>query len=99
MSDRETRALVAVKKGTGANTAQTPDTETKVEDIKIDSELSDLSNDYTIQEFEFQKGNNYPSVKGRLKKNLIFWRETLSVNSAILEIIDNGYKISFFNPI
>ena len=41
--------------------------------MKIDNEFSDLSNDYTIQEFEFQKGNKYPSVKGRLKKKLIFW--------------------------
>ena len=39
--------------------------------MKIDNEFSDLSNDYTIQEFEFEKGNNYPSVKGRLKKNLL----------------------------
>ena len=96
MSDRGTRASVAVKEGTGANTARTPDTETKVEGMKIDNEFSDLSNDYTIQKFEFEKGINYPSVKGRLKKNLIFWRETLSANSAILEIIDNGYKIPFF---
>ena len=96
MSDRGTSALVVVKEGTGANTARTPDTETKVEGMKIDNEFSDLSNDYTIQKFEFEKGINYPSVKGRLKKNLIFWRETLSANSAILEIIDNGYKIPFF---
>ena len=96
MSDRETRASVVVKEGTGANTARTPDTETKVEGMKIDNEFSDLSNDYTIQKFEFEKGINYPSVKGRLKKNLIFWRETLSANSAMLDIIDNGYKISFF---
>ena len=96
MSDRGTRASVAVKEGTGANTARTPDTETKVEGMKIDNKFSDLSNAYTIQEFEFEKGINYPSVKGRLKKNLIFWRETLSANSAILEIIDNGYKIPFF---
>ena len=96
MSDRGTRASVAVKECTGANTARTPDTETKVEGMKIDNEFSDLSNDYTIQKFEFEKGINYPSVKGRLKKNLIFWRETLSANSAILEIIDNGYKIPFF---
>ena len=41
--------------------------------IYTTNEFSDLSNDYTIQEFEFKKGNNYPSVKGRLKKNLIFW--------------------------
>ena len=95
MSDRGTRASVAVKEGTGANTARTPDTETKVEGMKIDNEFSDLSNDYTIQKFEFEKGINYPSVKGRLKKNLIFWRETLSANSAILEIIDDGYKIPF----
>ena len=40
--------------------------------MKIDSEFSDLSNHYTIQEFEFEKGNNYPSVKGRLKKDLVF---------------------------
>ena len=73
MSDRGTRALVVAKEGTGANTARIPDTETKVEGIKIDNEFSDLSNDYTIQEVEFEKGNNYPSVKGRLKKNLIFW--------------------------
>ena len=64
--------------------------------MKIDNEFSELSNDYTIQKFGFKKGNNYTSVKRRLKKSLIFWQETLSVNSAILEIIDNGYKIPFF---
>ena len=85
-----------MKEGTGANTVQTPDTETKVEGVKTDNEFSDLSNDHTIQEFEFEKGNNYPSVKGKLKENWIFWQETLSANSAILEIIDNGYKIPFF---
>ena len=39
------------KEGTGANTARTPDTETKVEGMKIDNKFSDLSNDYTNQEF------------------------------------------------
>ena len=48
MSDRETRASVAVKERTGANTARTPDTETKVERTKIDNKFSELSNDYTI---------------------------------------------------
>ena len=77
MSDRGTRALDVAKKGTGGNSARTPDTETKVEGMKIDNEFSDLSNDCTIQEFEFEKGNNYQSVKGRLKKNVIFLPETL----------------------
>ena len=96
MSDRWTRVLVVVKESTGVNTARTPDTESKGEGMKIDKEFSDLSNGYTIQEFGFEKGKNYPSVKGRLKKNSIFWRETLSANSTILEIIDNGYKIPVF---
>ena len=65
--------------------------------MKIDNELSDLSEDYNIQEFEFEKGNNYPSVKGTLKKYLIFWQEVFSTNSArLLEIIDNGCKVPFF---
>ena len=72
ISDRGTRALVVVKEGTGVNTARTPDTETNVEGMKIDNGFSDLSNDYTIQEFEFEKGNNYPSVKRRLVKKLFF---------------------------
>ena len=29
-------------------------------------------------------------------KNLIFSQETLSAKSTLLEIIDNGYKIPFF---
>ena len=71
-------ALVVAKEGTGANTAQNPDTETKVEGMKIDNEFSDLSEDYNIQEFEFEKSNNYLSVKGRLSKNLILARNTFS---------------------
>ena len=63
--------MVVVREGIGTNTARTLDKETKVEGMKIDNEFSDLSNDYTSQEFEFEKGNNYPSVKGRLKKNLL----------------------------
>ena len=71
-------SLVVAKEGTGENTARTPDTETKVEGMKIDNEFSDLSEDYNIQEFEFEKSNNYPSVKGRLNKNLILARNTFS---------------------
>ena len=61
-----------MKESTGANTARTPDTETKTEGMKTDNDFPDLTKDYTIQEFEFEKGNNYPYLKGRLKQNLIF---------------------------
>ena len=60
-----------MKEGTGKNTAQTLDKKTNVEGMKIDIEFSDLINDCTSQESEFEKGNNYPSVKGRLKKNIL----------------------------
>ena len=43
MSDRGTRALVVVKERTGANTTRTPDSENKVEGMKIDNEFSDLN--------------------------------------------------------
>ena len=49
-----------------------------------------------FRNFEYEKGNNYPSTKGMLQKNLIFWREKLPANLAIFEIIHNGYKIPFF---
>ena len=57
-----------VKEGTGTNTAPTPDTETKVEGMKIENKFPDLSMDYTTQELELERGSNYPSVKRRLKK-------------------------------
>ena len=41
------------KEDTGAITAPTLDTKTKVEGVKIDNEFSDLSMDYTNQEFDF----------------------------------------------
>ena len=99
MLDQGTRALVVAKESADVNNARTADTETKVKCMKIDCKFSHLSNDYTIQQFELEKGNNYPSVKGRPRKNLTFWLETLSANSTILEIIGNGYNIPFFKTV
>ena len=59
------------KEGTGASTAPTLDTKTKVEVMKIDNEFSDLSMEYTNQEFDFD----------------IIKYNVLAVNSAVLEII------------
>ena len=38
--------------------------------MEIDNYFPDISMDYTIQKFESEEGNNYPSVKGRLKKKI-----------------------------
>ena len=83
------------KEGTDANTDQLK-TEKLKEIVKTYNEFSDLSVDYTIQEFEFEKANNQLSVKERLQKYLIFQQETISAKSALLEIIGNGHKIPFF---
>ena len=80
MSDRRTRTSVVVKEGTGTDTARTPDTETKLEGMKIDYEFSDLSNDYTIQEFDFEKGNNFPFCKRKTQEKFnILERNTFSL--------------------
>lgn len=57
LQDQETRALVVAKEDTGISTAQVSDTQTKVEGKKINNEFC---------EFEFARGNNCWSVKGRL---------------------------------
>ena len=93
ISDRRIYSLVVVKEGTDANTVPNPDRETKVDVMNIDNEFSDLSMDDTTQESEFVRGNNYPSVIGTPKKKLIFWQETFSPNSTVLDINDKGYKI------
>ena len=37
-----------------------------IPNIKMDNGFSNLSMDYTNQEFEFKRDNNYSSLKGRL---------------------------------
>ena len=85
-----------MKEGTGPITVPTPDTETKLEGMNIYKEFSDLSMNYTTYQFEFERGNNCPSIKRKFKKKLIFWLERLSATSAVLEIIDKAYEIRFF---
>ena len=39
------------------------------------------------------------SVKGKLKENLAFWKNTIEANSFILNVIKEGYRIPFIeNP-
>ena len=75
-SDKEIRALVVAKEGTRANTAPTPDT--KAEGMKNDNEFSVLIMDHNVQEFKFEMGDKYPSVKGKLMEKLILAGNTFS---------------------
>ena len=36
------------------------------------------------------------SLKGNLRRNIAYWQNTLMANKSILHIIENGYKIPFF---
>ena len=48
-----------------------------------------------ICDHENSKKSNI-SLKGNLKRNIAYWQNTLMANESVLHIIENGYKISFF---
>ena len=87
--DQATHASLAVKKAFGANTAGKQDTETEVEGNEFNFLCSE-----EFREFEFEASSGYPSVKGRLKANLKFWRETVGANASVVDVIENGYKMA-----
>ena len=55
----------------------------------------DYITDFTEDYFEYEQGKRPISVKGRLKKNFLFWKNVLKANNSILETIHSGYKIPF----
>ncbi|ESP01437.1 hypothetical protein LOTGIDRAFT_157621 [Lottia gigantea] len=50
-----------------------------------------LTNDY----FEYEQGVANIRVRGRLKQNIGFWRN-IGASGFVLDVIENGYKISFY---
>ena len=48
-----------------------------------------------IFDHENSKKSNI-SLKGNLKRNITYWQNTLMANESVLHIIENGYKIPFF---
>ena len=36
------------------------------------------------------------SLKGNLKRNIAYWQKSFMANESVLHIIENGYKIPFF---
>ena len=39
------------------------------------------------------------SLKGNLKKNIVYWQITLMANESVSDVIENGYKIPFFETL
>ena len=55
--------------------------------------------DLMVNKEIFGHGNSKKSnisLKGNLKRNIAFWQNTLMANESVLHIIENGYKIPFF---
>ena len=55
--------------------------------------------DLMVSKEIFDQGNSKKSnisLKGNLKRNIAFWQNTLMANESVLHIIENGYKIPFF---
>ena len=52
-----------------------------------------LTNDY----YEYEQGQKDIIVKGRLRQNIHFWKDTLKANTFIIDVIENGYKIPFYS--
>ena len=55
--------------------------------------------DLMVNKEIFDQGNSKKSnisLKGNLKRNIAFWQNTLMANESVLHVIENGYKISFF---
>ena len=52
-----------------------------------------LTNDY----YEYEQGQKDILVKGRLRQNIQFWKDTLQANDFIIDVIENGYKIPFYS--
>ncbi|MES9971262.1 MAG: reverse transcriptase domain-containing protein, partial [Candidatus Thiodiazotropha sp.] len=56
-----------------------------------------FDNNLTTDYYEYEQGQKDIIVKGRLKANIHYWKQTLQANSYIIDVIENGYKIPFFS--
>ena len=89
-------AWFADSKATGEKNVQKFNSTTKQTELKgkvsyncLDSsiELIDDSQNLKNREFEFTNQGNYISVKGKLKHNQSFWKNTIKANDTVLNII------------
>ena len=92
----QTPTWFAESKATGEKTVQKFNSTTKQTELEgkvsyncfdCSIELIDDSQNLKNREFEFANQGNYISVKGKLKHNQSFWKNTIKANDAVLNII------------
>ena len=67
---------------------------------QISRDLKDVycfdSDHFTNDYYEYEQGQKHIIVRGRLKKNIQFWRD-IGANVFVLDVIENGYKLPLFS--
>ena len=51
---------------------------------------------FTHNFYEYEQGQKHLLVKGRLRKNIQFWRD-IGASEFVLDVIEHGYKIPFYS--
>ena len=51
---------------------------------------------FTHDFYEYEQGQKHLLVKGRLRKNIQFWRD-IGASEFVLDVIEHGYKIPFYS--
>ena len=54
------------------------------------------SDHFTNDYYEYEQGQKHIIGRGRLKKNIQFWRD-IGANDFVLDVIENGYKLPLFS--
>ena len=102
----QTPAWVVESKATGERTVPKFNSTTKQTEFKGEGKISYNSFDSNIEliddfqnlknrEFDFTNKEKYLSVKGKLKQNQSFWKNTINANDTVLNIIQEGYRLPF----
>ena len=91
-------------KAIGEKTVQKFNSTTK--QAELEGKVSYNSFDFNIElingfqnvknrEFEFTNQEKYISVKGKLKQNQSFWKNTIKAKDTVLNIVKEGYRLPF----
>ena len=98
----QTPAWVAENKATGEKNIRKFNSAAKQTELQgkfsynsFDSNIEQIDDFQNLKnrEYEFINQENYISVKGKLKQNQSFWKNTIKADDTVLNIIQEGYRM------
>ena len=60
------------------------------------SSFSGIVDNFEHQDFEQDVVNEYSLIQGKLRACISFWEDTVEASDFVLDIIEHGYKILFY---